>query len=283
MATTQERDLRRVGASGPGVYRCVVVADVLLVCWLAGLSAGLVPAPGDEPGPTAAGLTVPGRVAAGLAAVLWSAVTVSFHRNYLHVPAPDPARVTVEVVDGERAVVLVGRSTYRWQPVFAAAVVAGLAVLLAWVLGAAGTPGWWIALVVVSPVLLGLPSRVAALRHPLRLVLSPRGIGVTGPDGDGRLDWGDVRDVQLLHDSQWAVVRVVGAERAASWRHRARRRVLVVGRRAPGPARLDVPTPAFPVEVGPVLAAVEHYRREPGARAELGGAAGRARVLGAGG
>lgn len=273
MHQEHERDLRAVGGSPRGVYWCVLVLSTLVSGWLLALPTGLVPPPGA--GST---LSDAGRVGAGVAGVLWAVVTVTFYRNYLRAPWSDDERVTVETVDGERAVVLAWRTTFHRQPLLVAAVVAFLAVQLTVVFAVNGESFWWVPLVVVAPFVLAVPDKVLELRRPLRLVLSPRGIGVSGFAGDDWLDWADVDQLEIDHVEQWAVVRARGSERAASWRHRGRRRLLTP-RRGPDLC-VEVPGPAFPVDARAVLLALEHYRSVPRARAELAGEAGRLRLLG---
>lgn len=268
-----ERDLRTVGASPRGVYWCVLGLSALASGWLLALAAGLVPLPG-----AGAVLSDAGRVGAASAGLLWVVVTVSFHRNYLAAPVDAPDRVTVERVDGELAVVLPWRTTFHRQPLLAAGVVALLAVQLTAVFAVNGESFWWVPLVVVAPFALTVPDKVLELRRPLRLVVSPRGIGVVGLAGDDWLDWSDVAQIEVDHVEQWAVLRARGVDRAGSWRHRGRRRLLSP-RRGPG-GSVEVPGPALPVDADAVLRALEHYRTAPRARAELAGEAGRLRLVG---
>jgi hypothetical protein len=273
MRQEREQDLRTVGASHPAVYWCALVANAALGVWLVALPLDLVPGPNEN-----SLARTPGAVACVAAGVLWLTVTASFHAHYLRRPVDRPGAVTVGEADGEPAVVLAWRTTFHRQPLYAAAVTVLLAVLLALVLRSGGTQVWWASLVVVLPVLLLVPNALLRLQRTPRLVLTPDGVGVDGLDGDAWLDWADVRDVEVEHVEQWAVVRIRGAARSPSWRSRAHRRLFGAAR--PGTPCLEVPGPAFPVDPRPVLAAVELYRAVPAARAELSGDAGRRRVLG---
>ncbi len=255
------------------MYWCVLVVSGLLAVWLVAVATDMLLRP-DRPGawgPRAS-------VGAGIGGLAWLAVTASFYRNYLHVPQPDPGKVTVEPVAGEISVVVTWRTLFHRQPLFVSVVVMTAAAVITSALTRIGHPLWWLAVLVLAPVLLGLPDRVIELTRPLRLVLTPLGIGVTGLGGDAWLDWDDIRRIEVEHDNQWAVVRLVGVKDAESWHFARRARFL----HAPVPDRpcLDVPGPAFPVDPQHVVAALEHYCRTPGARGELVGEAGRRRLLG---
>jgi hypothetical protein len=217
-------------------------------------------------------------VAAAVAGAAWLVLGISVHRNYLHVPPPDEHGVTLTTVDGEPAVVMAWRRTFHRQPLLVGCLVVAAGLALTAVLAADGNPGWWIALIFVVPVAPFLPDRFVEATRPARLVLTPRGIGAAGPDGDAWLDWDDVRGIARERDGQWWVIRVVGADDAASWRFRRRPRILWA--RTPPRPRVDVPGPAFPVEPVHVIEAVAHYRRTPSARAELATETGRRRVAG---
>lgn len=273
MAEQTQRRLDAVGGSGRGVYWCVLVLCALLGGWLVVVATDMLVRP-EQPGAWGPRASV-GAVAGGVA---WLAVTVSFYRNYLHVPEPDPGKVAVEQVAGEPSVVVTWRTTFHRQPIFVSVVVLVAAAFIAFGLARVGNPLWWLAALVLAPVLLALPDRVLELTRPLRLVLTPLGIGVTGLGCDAWLDWDDIRRIEVEHDNQWAVVRLVGVKDPESWHVARRPRFL----HAPTPARpyLDVPGPAFPVDPQVVIAALEHYCRTPAARAELTGEAGRRRVLG---
>lgn len=273
MVENRTRRLDAVGGSGRGVYWCVVVLCVALSAWPVVVAIGMLARP-ERPG--AWGPLV--STVAILGGLTWLVVTATFYRNYLHVPRPDARKITVEVVGGQESVVVAWRTTFHRQPIFVSVVV---------VVAAAGTAigllrmreaWWWLPLVVVTPLLLALPDRTIELTRSLRLVLNPLGIGVTGLGGDGWLDWADVRRIEIEHDNQWAVVRLVGLRQPESWHFHRRARFL----HAPVPERprLDIPGPAFPVDVPTVVDALEHYCRVPAARAELAGEAGRRRLLG---
>ncbi len=269
-----ERRLDAVGGSPRPVYWGVLVVSGALGLGLAAVGVRVLLDP-DAPGAWGPGAGA-GALAGGLA---WLAVTWSFHRNYLHVPRPAPEHVRVEVVEGGPAVVLTWRTTFHRQPLFVSAVVLLAALLWSSALGRAGHWAWWVPLVVVAPLLLALPDRLLELARPLRLVLTPGGLGTTALDGDAWLDWDDVRAVTVVQDNQWSVVRVLAVARPASWRYRRRARFL--SEAAADEPCVDVPGPALPVDPRAVIAAIEHYRATPAARGELGGEAGRRRVLGA--
>ncbi|WP_203670259.1 hypothetical protein [Cellulomonas pakistanensis] len=266
--------LETVGGSPRPVYWGVVVVCGLLGAGLAVVGLLALTTLRDARGAWGPGAGA-GAVAGGLA---WLAVTWTFHRSYLHDPRPDPRKVLVERVGDEPAVVVVWRTTFHWQPVFVSAVV--LLAAGGWTLGLvrAGHWAWWVPVLVVVPLLLAMPDKVLELARPLRLVLTPRGLGTTALDGDAWLDWDDVRGVAVVQDNQWSVVRVVPVSRPGSWTYRRRRRFVSVP--APDGPCLDVPGPAFPVDHRHVVVAIEHYRRTPAARSELAGEAGRRRVLG---
>jgi hypothetical protein len=268
-----ERRLDAVGGSPRPVYWGVLVVSGALGLGLAAVGARMLLDPG-APGAWAPGASA-GALAGGLA---WLAVTWSFHRNYLHVPGPAPGLVRVGALDGRPAVVLAWRTTFHRQPLFVSVVVLLAAAAWSTALVRLGHWAWWVPLVVVAPVLLALPDRLLELARPLRLVLTPDGLGTAGLDGDAWLDWDDVRAVTVVQENQWSVVRVLPVARAASWRHRRRARFLSAG--SAGEPCLDVPGPALPVDPRAVIAAIEHYRAHPAARAELAGEAGRRRVLG---
>lgn len=266
-------DLRVVGGSGRGVYHGVLVVSSAAVLWLLALATHVSTGPVPEHE-----LSAHGSVAAGVAGVLWAVVTVTFYRNYLRPPRVDPDRVTLREVAGEPAVVLAWRTTFHRQPLFVGAVVVFLAAQLSVVLALSDTPAWWAALVVVGPGLLLAPAKVVELRRPVRVVLTPRGIGVTGFDADTWLDWSDVREIGVEHVNQWAVVVVTGRETARSWSYRRRRGPGAL--RAPLHPRVEVPGPALPVDPRVLLDALGRYRDEPALRAELGTESARARLLG---
>ncbi len=263
----------RAPGAGRALHRAVVVVDVLLATALLVVTALIALQPADER-PWSAGVVA----AAAAAGVVWLVVGISVHRNYLHVPPPDKRKVSLTTVDGEPAVVMAWRRTFQRQPLLVGCVVvvAGLALTVA--LAVDGNPGWWIALILVVPVAPFLPDRFIEAARPVRLVLSPRGIGASGPDGDAWLDWDDVRGIARERDDQWWVIRVVGVDDAPSWRFRRRPRVLWA--RTPPRPRIDVPGPAFTVDPVPVIEAIAHYRRTPSARAELATETGRRRVAG---
>lgn len=273
MVENRARRLDAVGGSGRGVYWCVVVLCVLLSTWLIVIATDMLLRPDQQGawGPYACS----GAIIGGFA---WLAVTVTFYRNYLHVPRPDPRKVTVEDVGGLPSVVVAWRTTFHRQPVFVSVVVVLAASFVALALFELRESWWWLPLVVVTPLLVALPDRAIELVRPLRLVLNPLGIGVTGLGGDAWLDWDDIRRVEIEQDNQWVVVRVVGVREPESWHFERRARFL----HAPAPERpqLDVPGPAFPLDVQTAIAAIEHYAHTPAARAELAGEAGRRRLLG---
>ncbi|WP_203668250.1 hypothetical protein [Cellulomonas pakistanensis] len=250
----------------------VVVNGVLAVGLLA-LSLAMLAEPAAE-----RSWSTTACVAAATGGAVWLLVAASYHRNYLHVPPADPASVGVQNADGERAVVMTWRRTFQRQPLFVAVVVLLVALGGTVTLAAADDAGWWLPLVVVLLVGPWVPERIVEAARPSRLVLSPRGIAVAGPAGDGWLDWDDVRGIAVERENQWSVVRIVGVAGAASWRFRRRRRFVWV--RAPSRPWLDVPGPAFTVEPQHVIEAIAHYRRVPAARGELASEAGRRRVLG---
>lgn len=268
-----ERRLDAVGGSARSVYWVVLVVSAALALALGAVAVRMLLHP-DAPGAWGPRASA-GALAGGVA---WLAVTWSFHRDYLHVPRPAPDRVRVEPVGGAPAVVLAWRTTFHRQPLFVSVVVLLAAVLWTSGLVRVGHWAWWVPLVVVAPVLLALPDRVLELARPLRLVLTPDGLGATALDGDTWLDWDDVREVVVVQENQWAVVRVVAVARPASWSYRRRARFLSAA--SAGEPCVDVPGPAFPVDPRAVIAAIEHYRTHPAARAELAGEAGRRRVLG---
>lgn len=273
MVDNGTRRLDAVGGSARGVYWCVLVLCVALSGWLLVVAGGMLARP-SRPGAWEPWVST-GAVVGALA---WLVVTATFYRNYLHVPRPDPRRVAVETVAGLPSVVVTWRTTFHRQPVFVSVVVVVAAAATAVGLLRAGQAWWWLPPVVVAPLLLALPDKAIELARPLRLVLNPLGIGVTGLGGDAWLDWDDVRRVEIEHDNQWVVVRLVGVREPESWHLRRRARFL----HAPTPPRpqLDIPGPAFPVDVPTVVAALEHYCRTPAARPELAGEAGRRRLLG---
>ncbi|RMI12717.1 hypothetical protein [Cellulomonas triticagri] len=266
------RDLRAVGGSAPFVYWSVVVVSALVALWLLALATHLIP----EPVPRHE-LSAPGSVAAAVGGVLWGVVTVTFYVNYLRRPRVDPDRVAVQDVDGGPALVLTWRTTFHRQPIFVAGVVAVLAVQLAVVLSLSDTPAWWAPLVVVGPGLLVAPAKIIELRRPVRVLLTPRGVGVTGFDAETWLDWSDVREIAVEHVNQWPVVVLAGKTAAASWRYE--RRPGPGALRAPLHPRVDVPGPALPVDARVFMAALSRYRDEPATRAEIGTPASRARLL----
>ncbi|MET0435819.1 MAG: hypothetical protein ABW025_16775 [Cellulomonas sp.] len=268
-----ERRLDAVGASPRAVYWGVLVVSGALALAL-GVAGLRMLADPDAPGAWAP-LGSAGALAGGAA---WLVVTWSFHRNYLHVPRPAPRLVRVEDAGGGPAVVVVWRTVFRRQPLLVSLVVVLAGVGWTAALVALDHWAWWVPLLVVAPVLLGLPDRLLELARPLRLVLTPAGVGTTALDGDAWLDWDDVREIAVVQADQWAVVRVLPVTRPASWRHRRRARFVPAA--AAGEPCLDVPGPALPVDPGAVIAALEHYRATPAARAELAGEAGRRRVLG---
>lgn len=268
-----ERRLDAVGGSARSVYWVVLVVCGALGLGLAGVAVEMLLHP-DAPGAWGPGASA-GALAGGVA---WLVVTWSFHRNYLHVPRPDPSRVRVEPVGGEPAVVVVWRTTFHRQPLFVSLVVLLAAVIWSVALVGSRHWAWWVPLVVVAPLLVALPDRVLELARPLRLVLTPHGLGATALDADTWLDWDDVREVVVVQADQWSVVRVAAVSRAASWSRRRRRRFLAAP--SAGEPCVDVPGPALPVDPRAVIAAVEHYRTRPAARGELAGEAGRRRVLG---
>lgn len=267
------RRLDAVGASGRATYWGVVVLCVALSAWLLLEAASMLLRP-DQPGAWGYWPSV-GAIVGGLA---WLVVTVTFHRNYLHVPRPDPRKVTVEPVGGIPSVVLTWRTTFHRQPLFVSVVVVTAAAFVALALHEIDQLLWWLPIVVVTPLLLALPDRTIELVRPLRVVLNPLGVGVTGLGGDAWLDWADIRRVEIEHESQWVVVRLAGGRAPESWHFVRRARFL----HAPVPERpqLEIPGPAFPVDVQTVIDALEHYSRTPAARAELSGEAGRRRLLG---
>jgi hypothetical protein len=273
MVENSTRRLDAVGGSGRGVYWCVVVLCVALSAWLAVAATGMLTRP-ERPG--AWGPLV--SAAALLGGLTWLVVTATFYRNYLHVPQPDARKVTVEVVGGLDSVVVTWRTTFHRQPLFVSVVVVVAAACTAVALLRLGEAWWWLPLVVVTPLLLALPDRMIELTRPLRLVLNPLGIGVSGLAGDAWLDWADIRQIEIEHDNQWAVVRLVGVKQPESWHVERRPRFLHAS--VPERPQLDIPGPAFPVDVQTVVDALEHYSRTPAARAELAGEAGRRRLLG---
>lgn len=273
MVENTARRLDAVGASSRATYWGVVVLCVTLSVWLVLMAVSMLVRPG-QPGAWGPWAST-GAIIGGLA---WLVVTATFHRNYLHVPVPDSRKVTVEPVGGLPSVVISWRTTFHRQPVFVAVVVVTAAAFVALALHQIDQLLWWLPLVVVAPLLLALPDRTIELVRPLRVVLNPLGVGVTGLGGDAWLDWDDIRRVEIEHESQWAVVRLAGSRAPESWHFARRARFL----HAPAPERpqLDVPGPAFPVDVQTVIDALEHYCRTPAARAELAGEAGRRRLLG---
>jgi hypothetical protein len=275
MAENTARRLDAVGASSRATYWCVVVLCVALSAWLELTAVRMLVRP-DQPGAWGPWAST-GAVVGGLA---WLVVTVTFHRNYLHVPRPDPRRVTVQPVGGLPSVVVTWRTTFHRQPLFVSLVVVTAAAFGALALHQIDQELWWLPLVVVTPLLLALPDKTIELVRPLRIVLNPLGVGVTGLGGDAWLDWADIRRVEIEHENQWVVVRLAGGRAPESWHFERRARFL----HAPAPERpqLDVPGPAFPVDVRTVIDALEHYCRHPAARAELSGEAGRRRLIGEG-
>lgn len=272
--TFDGRRLETVGGSPRSVYWGVVVLCALLGLSLAVVAVLMLTTLRDTPGAWGS-IAAAGVLAGGLA---WLGVTWSFHRSYLREPRPDPHRVVVEPVGGEPGVVMGWRTTFHRQPVFVSAVVLLAAAACTLALVELGHWAWWVPVLVVVPVLLAMPDKALELARPLRLVLTPHGLGTTALDGNAWLDWDDVREVTVVQDNQWSVVRVVPVARPGSWTYR--RRVRILSAPSPGAPCLDVPGPAFPVAPGPVVAAIEHYRRTPAARAELAGEAGRRRLLG---
>jgi|GEM_PF-4326596 len=267
-----DRRLEAVGASRRGVYWSALVVNAALGIGLVAAAVRmLAAAEGAAWGPTASA----GALAGG---TVWLVVTWSFHRNYLRVRRPDPRRVTVEHVGGQPAVVIGWRTTFHRQPLFVAVVVVLAAGWCLLALVRAGHWAWWVPVLVVVPLLLALPDELLQLVRPVRLVLTPQGLGATGLDSDTWLDWDDVQEVRVEQADQWAVVRVVAAPWPASWSVRRRARFLSAP--APDLPCVEVPGPAFPVDARRVVAAVEHYRATPAARAELAGEAGRRRLLG---
>lgn len=263
----------RASGAGRALRWSVVLLNVVFATALLVITALIALQPADER-PWSTGVVV----AAAAAGLVWLVVGISVHRNYLHVPPPDERRVTLTTVDGEPAVVMAWRRTFQRQPLLVGCVVVAGGLALTAALAADGNPGWWIALILVVPVAPFLPDRVIEATRPVRLVLTPRGIGASGADGDAWLDWDDVRGIARERDNQWWVIRVVGVDDAASWRFRRRPRVLWA-RRPPRPW-IDVPGPAFTVEPVHVTEAIAHDRRTPSARAELATETGRRRVAG---
>lgn len=272
----RDADLRRRRAPrrgmGPVFWWFVVVMNAVMGGALFVVAVGMLLEPAVD-----RTWSVASCVALAVGGVAWVMIgSVSFHRNYLHVPPPDGRLVTVADVGGERAVVQPWRTTFLWQPfvvsVFFVVLLFGVAV----VLFGEDNPGWWIPAAVVAPVALILPDHALKLRRRLRLVMSPSGIGVTGPDGDAWLDWDDVQGISIEYLDWWTVIRVVGVAGAPSWRYRRRPRVLYAS--TPAGPWVDVPGPALSVDGRSFFEAVAYYRRNPAARHELGGTAGQQRL-----
>lgn len=263
------------GAGRAFLWAVVVVNALLGVALLvASLAQLAAPAADRSWTPTTA-------VLVAAVAVGWVLVgAVGFFRTYLHVPAATGRTVVVDTVDGERALVLPWRTTFLRLPAWTAAFAAAVAVVGAVLLLAEGNPGWWILALVAVPVVLFLPDRLLQLARPCRLTLSPRGIGVVGADGDAWLDWDDVQGIAVERHNQWDVIRVVGRDRAPSWRWTRRRRVLHAA--VPRGPWVDVPGPALDVEPSRLVDAIAHYTRHPSARGELATDTGRHRVVGTG-
>lgn len=247
----------------------------------AALGLGLLLVAGDQlttPAPDRA-WSLPASVAVAAGALAWLGVgTVGFGLTYLRRPSWDPGRALLDETEQGPAVVLVWRTAYLRRPVVLSALVMTLLAGLAVVLGSAGNAGWWVPAAAALLVLVGWPQAVARTRRPGRLVLSPQGIGVTGPDGDAWLDWDDVRGIGVVDVGWWGVLRVVGTDPAPSWRFRPRRTVL----RAATPAGLwiEIPGPAVPVDPAALIRAIARYRQDAAARAELATEQGRRRVAG---
>lgn len=259
---------------GRGVLWAVVVANALLGALLLVVAVGMLLGPEADRAWSVTTCVVVAALAIG-----WIAFgAVGFHRTYLHRPPLDGRHVVVTDVAGERAVVMPWRTTSLRVPLlsvlFFAVVLVGLAVYL---LGQ-GNAGWWVPGILAVPVLLTLPDAVLRLRRRARLVLSPRGIGAEGWDGDAWLDWDDVQGIAFDQVGQATVIRVVGRDGAASWRFRRRPRVLHAA--VPKGPWVDIPGPALEVEGSRLVEAITHYTRHPSARAELAGDAGRQRLVG---
>lgn len=259
---------------GRGVLWAVVVVNALLGTVLLVVAVGMLLGPeADRAWSVGTCLLV------ALLALGWVGFgAVGFHRTYLHRPPLDGRDVVVTDVGGEPAVVMPWRTTALRVPFLSALFVTVVFLGFAAVLRSQDNPGWWLPLLVAVPVLLFVPDTVLRLRRPARLVLSPRGIGVDGWDGDAWLDWDDVRGLGFDQAGQWPVIRVVGRDDAASWRFTRRPRVGF----APTPKGrwVDVPGPALTVEGSRLVEAITHYTRYPSARPELAGEAGRRRLTG---
>lgn len=259
---------------GRGLLWFVVVVNAIigLVAVVVAVWVLLAPA-GDRPWSVGTGVLV---LLGGLG---WLGVlTFGFYRNYLHQPPATGRRVALAEVDGERAVVLPWRTTFLhaplWTSVFVAIVFGGGAIAFR----NQGNAGWWILAIVAVPVVLVLPDKLIQLTRTCRVVMSPRGIGINGWDGDAWLDWDDVQGIAFDQVNQWTVLRVVGRDGAASWRFRRRPKVL--NAITPKGPWVDIPGPALEVEVSTLFDAIAHYTRHPSARAELATETGRRRVVG---
>lgn len=225
--------------------------------------------------------SVPVSLVVAVGAVAWVVVgAVGFFCNYLRAPAWDPARALLCDTEEGRAVVLPWRTVFQIQPLALSAVVVVVLVGLASALGADGNAGWWLPAAAALPVLVLWPDALARARRSGRVVMSPRGIGVTGGDGDAWLDWDDVRGIAVTDLGRWTVLRVVGVDRASSWRFRPRRAVVHVS--APAGPWIEIPGPAVPVDPGALIHAIAHYCHDASARAELATEQGRRRVAGLG-